>query len=56
MPSAPTGGPPGMPGCGKGMLGGGGDAILLSVMPRPSISACSKSIKNVTGVYVVPKV
>jgi hypothetical protein len=31
--------PPHPPGCWNGMLGGGGDVILLSVMPRPSIIA-----------------
>lgn len=35
----PSGGPPGMPGCWKGMLGGGGEKVLLSVIPRPSINA-----------------
>lgn len=28
-----------MPGCWKGMLGGGGEKVLLRVIPRPSIIA-----------------
>lgn len=37
--SGPTGGAPGMPGGWNGMLGGGGAAILVMVIPRPSMIA-----------------